>query len=338
MLPLKFITTMFNRDTGSLSVNPNPNAELQSLPSYADHAKSPKQLSALAQTKRRCTTLLILQALGLGSILIFSSQCSDAFAAAEGEKMSRPQQAQATIERLFNQNGSTYQSDLSKTDPELAQIEENLVYGELFYQGSLTDKQRILVLLSSMVTTQNLDDLRNFVQAGLNLNIEPAAIKEAVYQCAPYVGLGKVKAALKVVNEVFAANKIELPLPSQSQVNEDNRFAKGKEAQVSTFGDAIEKMHQSTKEEQKYLIVDHLSAYCFGDIFTRKGLSHQERELIIFAAILSLGGADSQVKSHAQGNLAVGNTSQNLFDVAALLMPYIGFPRTLNAVAAVNQL
>lgn len=281
-----------------------------------------------AKASRLCTLLL-----GLGTALVFSTLFNDAFAA--GEDMSRSQKAQQTQERLFKQDLT---SELSKTDPELAQIEANLVYGELFYQGSLSDHQRILVLLSSLVTTQSLDDLKNYVQAGLNLNMEPVAIKEAIYQCAPYVGLAKVKAALKVVNEVFTANKIELPLPSQAQVTEDNRFEKGKAAQVATFGDAIDKMHAAAKEDQRYLIVDHLSAYCFGDIFTRSGLSHQDRELIIFAAILSLGGADSQVKSHAQGNLAVGNTSQNLFDVAALLMPYLGFPRTLNAVNIVNQL
>lgn len=275
---------------------------------------------------------LITKLIGAG--LFFSMCFFSGNAFASGENMSRTQQAQITQERLFGQ----IDSEFAKTDPELASIEENLVFGELFYQGSLSDKQRLLVLIASLVTTQSLDDLERYVQGSLNLNIEPVAIKEAVYQCAPYVGLSKVKAALKVVNQVFVANNIKLPLESQTQVTEENRFDKGKAAQIGTFGSAIENMHASTKEEQRYLIVDHLSAYCFGDIFTRSGLTHQERELIIFAAILSLGGADSQVKSHAQGNITVGNTAQNLFDVAALLMPYIGFPRTLNAVAVVNQL
>lgn len=250
--------------------------------------------------------------------------------------MLRDTQAHVTQERLFKAISNP--SELSSTDPELIQIENRLVYGQLFYEGSLNDKQRILVLIASLVTTSSLDELTNYVQAGLNLQIPAVALRETIYQCAPYVGLGKVKAALKVANQAFQQNHIQLPLSAEGQVTEQDRFEKGKAAQIETFGEAINKMHDSTAPEQRYLIVDHLSAYCFGDIFTRGGLTPQERELIIFAAIMSLGGADSQLKSHAQGNLVLGNTQQNLFDVAALLMPYVGFPRALNAVAIVNQL
>lgn len=271
--------------------------------------------------------------------MILTMQSSVFAQTTSGDNMSRSIQAQATKERLFNiQTSTTQGSDLVSTDPELAQIEDNLVFGELFYQGSLSDKQRILVLIASLTTTSSQDDLAQYIQAGLNLKIEPVALKEAIYQCAPYVGLSKVKEALKTANRIFVQNKIQLPLPKQSQVTEENRFAKGKEAQTATFGDAIDAMHKAAASDQRYLIVDHLSAYCFGDIFTRSGLSHAERELVIFAAIISLGGADGQAKAHAQGNLTMGNTKQNLFDTAALLMPYIGFPRTLNATAIVNQL
>lgn len=287
---------------------------------------------------------LLLQSMWSLSVHAQDNTADQTIQASQEVNMSRIDQAQTTKERIFPNDTFNLVSklrnnqDLATTDPELISIEENLVFGELFYQGSLSDKQRILVLISSLVTTSGLDELATFVQAGLNLKMTPVEIKEAVYQCAPYVGLAKVKAAIKVVNQVFAANNITLPLPAQSQVSEEDRFEKGKAAQIATFGDVIDKMHQSAAPDQKYLIVDHLSAYCFGDIFTRNGLSHAERELVIFAAIMSLGGAESQLKSHAQGNLVMGNTKQNLFDVAALLVPYVGFPRTLNAVAIVNQL
>lgn len=266
---------------------------------------------------------------------------------AAGENMSRIDQAQATQQRLFGNTVVTataqapvdkQSSNLSVTDPELTQIEERLVFGELFYEGSLSDKQRILVLIASLLTTSSLDELGQYVQAGLNLKLSPVEIREAIYQCAPYVGLGKVKAALKEANAVFIRNQIELPLENQAQVTEQDRFEKGKAAQIASFGDGINQMHASAAPEQRYLIVNHLSAYCFGDIFTRSGLLPQERELVIFAAIMSLGGAESQLKSHAQANMALGNTKQNLFDTAALLVPYIGFPRTLNAVGVIHQL
>jgi len=49
-----------------------------------------------------------------------------------------------------------------------------------------------------------------------------------------------------------------------------------------------------------------------------------------------LGGCESQVKSHVQGNVNVGNTKENLIDALTCCLPYIGFPRTLNALGCVN--
>ncbi len=53
--------------------------------------------------------------------------------------------------------------------------------------------------------------------------------------------------------------------------------------------------------------------------------------------LLSLGGADTQLKGHVAGNLKVGNDRQTLLAVITQLLPFIGYPRTLNALAAVNE-
>ena len=40
---------------------------------------------------------------------------------------------------------------------------------------------------------------------------------------------------------------------------------------------------------------------------------------------------------HLAGNLQVGNTRADLLDVLTVLVPWIGYPRTLNGLAAVNE-
>jgi 4-carboxymuconolactone decarboxylase len=54
-------------------------------------------------------------------------------------------------------------------------------------------------------------------------------------------------------------------------------------------------------------IQKYLSANCFGDYLTRKGLDVRTRELLTFSMILSLGGCEPQLKGHIQGNLNIGN-------------------------------
>ena len=53
--------------------------------------------------------------------------------------------------------------------------------------------------------------------------------------------------------------------------------------------------------------------------------------------LAALGGADAQLHPHAQGNLKVGNTVER--QIAAMIdrLPYIGFPRALNAIRAITE-
>jgi 4-carboxymuconolactone decarboxylase len=80
-----------------------------------------------------------------------------------------------------------------------------------------------------------------------------------------------------------------------------------------------------------------LSGNCFGDYLTRTGISLPDRELLTFACLAALGGCDAQVKGHVAANLNVGNSRETLLGVLAVLVPFIGYPRTLNALAAVNE-
>lgn len=63
----------------------------------------------------------------------------------------------------------------------------------------------------------------------------------------------------------------------------------------------------------------------------------QERELITFVILLSQSGLEPQLKGHIQGNLNVGNDKQKLLDVVTALLPYIGYPRSLNAIRCINE-
>jgi 4-carboxymuconolactone decarboxylase len=223
------------------------------------------------------------------------------------------------------------------TDPDLQDILRHFIFGEVFYQGNLDDKQRELITLVVLATNQTLPQLKAHVSAALNIGLTPVEIKEAVYQCAPYIGFPKTLNAINEVNEVFKSNDIALPIKSQKLVEEDNRFDKGLAAQVEIFGDVIKKMHESAPSNQKH-IQEYLSAFCFGDFYTRGGLDLKTRELLTLCIISSLGGAEGQVKAHVQGNINMGNDKETLITAITHCLPYMGFPRTLNALACVNEM
>jgi 4-carboxymuconolactone decarboxylase len=206
----------------------------------------------------------------------------------------------------------------------------------VYAHGSLTDKQRELITLVVLVTNHTLTQLRAHVGAALNVGVTPVEIKEAIYHCAPYVGFPKTLEALDQANEVFAQRNISLPSPSQRRVEENERFEKGLNIQVALFGEAMHQRLPSAPDNQKH-IQEYLSAFCFGEIYSRDGLDLKTRELLTLCIISTLGGCEPQLRSHVQGNLNVGNGKDIMIEAITQCMPFMGFPRTLNALGCVNE-
>lgn len=266
------------------------------------------------------------------SILVIVFSCI-ANSQNKGESLTMTEKAKTKYNELLKRDAF-----ITKTnDADLESIFNNFLYGEVYNYGTLEPKLRELVTLVSLTASQGTDMIKPHVETALNIGVSPIEIKEALYQCSPYVGYPRVFAALEKANEVFKEKNISLPIESQSTVTESTRFDKGLETQVSIFGDAILAAHSNAAPNQKH-IQNFLSANCFGDFYTRKGLDLKTRELLTFIMIISLGGAEPQAIAHANANIKMGNSKDMLIEAVTQCLPYIGYPRTLNAIAIINNI
>ncbi|HTX79188.1 MAG TPA: carboxymuconolactone decarboxylase family protein [Longilinea sp.] len=240
--------------------------------------------------------------------------------------------AKQNHEKLFPH----YQSTLAETDPELIEVFDNFAFDEVLKYGNLDARTRLMVILASLIASQALGEFKVMLGGALNVGVTPVEVKEIVYQAVPYVGMAKVYDFIHATNEVMKSRGIQLPLEGQSTTSPETRFQKGLEVQKAIFGETIEKMYQDSPADQIH-IQKYLSANCFGDYLTRTGIEVQTRELLTFSMLLSLGGCEPQLKGHIQGNLNVGNDKARLLGVVTQLLPYVGYPRTLNAIRCVNE-
>ena len=229
-----------------------------------------------------------------------------------------------------------YQSQTKQTDPELIEVFDNFAFDEVIGHGNIDTKTRVMVILASTIASQALTEYRMFVNAALNIGVTPIEVKEILYQSVPYVGIAKVIDFIYTTNDIFKENGIGLPLESQSTTNPQNRFEKGLALQKAIFGDLIDQMYEASPQNQ-LPIQKYLSANCFGDYLTRSGLNIKTRELLTYSMLISMGGVESQVKGHIQGNINVENSKEILLGVTTQLLPYIGYPRTLNALKCLNE-
>lgn len=230
----------------------------------------------------------------------------------------------------------TPSSTLDATDPELAEIFGNFAFGETQQYGDLDVRTRILVTMASAITQDAKTLYRQLLAAAYANGISPAEIKEVLYHAVPYAGMARVADLLGVANRFLVERGVKLPLEPQSVTTSDTRMEKGLALQKSIFGDNIDKMYETSPADQLH-IQQYLSANCFGDYQTRLVFDTPMRELLTYAMLISLGGCEPQVKGHIQGNVNVGNDKSVLLAVTTQLLPYIGYPRTLNAIACLNE-
>ena len=229
-----------------------------------------------------------------------------------------------------------HQSTLQTTDPELVEVFDNFAFDEVIAYGNVETKTRLMAILAALIASQTLSEYKVMLGGALNVGVTPVEAKEIVYQAVPYVGIAKVFDFLHTTNEVLQSRGIKLPLEGQATTSPETRFAKGLELQKSIFGDRIDQMYAEAPANQIH-IQQYLSANCFGDYVTRTGLDIKTRELLTFSMLLALGGCEPQLKGHIQGNVNVGNDKQTLLSIVTQLLPYVGYPRALNALRCINE-
>jgi 4-carboxymuconolactone decarboxylase len=228
-------------------------------------------------------------------------------------------------------------STLARTDPELIECFDNFAFDDVLADSDLDVRTRLMVQLAALIASQGIGEFRAMAGAALTAGVTPVELKEIVYQAVPYVGMGKVFDFLRATNDVLTEHDVELPLPGQSTTNPQTRLERGQAVQGQIVGsDRVDAMYAAAPADEQHL-QRYLSANCFGDHLTRTGIDLPERELLTFAMLAALGSCEAQVKGHVAANLNVGNDRARLLSVLTVLIPFIGYPRTLNALAALDE-
>lgn len=251
--------------------------------------------------------------------------------------MNQPGKISGTAQKNHEIFWPGYISKAGQTDPELVEVFDNFAFDEVIGHDAMDNKTRVLMIMASTIGSQALTEYKMFVNAALNIEVTPVEIKEVLYQSVPYAGIAKVIDFIYATNEIFTQREIKLPLEKQSVTNPANRFEKGLARQKEIFGSMIDELYQNTPKDLMH-IQYYLSANCFGDYGTRNGLDVKTREMVTLCFLIALGGTEAQVKGHIQGNANAGNDRQVLINLMTQLLPYVGYPRILNAINCLNEI
>lgn len=230
-------------------------------------------------------------------------------------------------------------SGLERTDPEFVERIGNFALDEVVAATPLLDdRARFLCWAATCLGCGGVDAFRTVVCGALSLGVDAVAIQEVVYQATAYLGIARVRPFLDAKNEAFEACGVELPLEPQATTTPDlaSRHEGGEQAQIACFGERMRGFYDRGNPDYPQ-INRWLVTNCFGDWYTRNGLTIAEREMVTFCYIAAQGGCEPQLRSHTAANVGVGNDRAFLIQVVSSNLPFIGYPRTLNAMAVVDE-
>lgn len=275
--------------------------------------------------RKICSLLLVI-------LVIHGNFSVAALAKKEDNNMTRIEICKDNYNKLFGGEALTK----TGSDAEMMAILQKYIFGEVFTVGELDIKTREMITVVSLSTQQTLPQLKAHINAALNVGVSPVELREAIYQCAPFIGFPKTLNAITVLNEVFKERGIQTPLEGTMTVKEQDRFKEGHKIQNELYGDEILQSMKGLPDNMGEDVARMLTEVCFGDFYTRKGLDVKTRELLVLSILVTTGDIQT-LKSHIVGNMKVGNDAKIIAAVIIQVMPYAGFPKALAALKTLKQ-
>ena len=224
--------------------------------------------------------------------------CSLSATAQTEENMDRIEVCKQNYRTLFGGEALTGQG----TDPEMMDILQKFIFGDVFQTGDLTLKQREMITCITLATMQTLPQLKAHAGAALNVGVTPEELREAMYLTAPFIGFPRMLNAVATVNEVFTERGISLPLEKQGKATEETRHETGKAIQDKLYPGGIASVMEGVP----------------GNMGTTLE-------------------AESQLHSHYHGNINAGNSPETLTAAVIQCLPYIGFPAAIKALRIIKE-
>lgn len=116
----------------------------------------------------------------------------------------------------------------------------------------------------------------------------------------------------------------------------DERYQKGLanlEKVDSEGGKSVIKSLAGLSEDVGRYIIE----FAFGDVYDRGVLDLKQREMITITTLLTQGDTEPQLNVHINGALNVGLMPEEIIETFIQTIPYVGFPKVLNAITVAKE-
>lgn len=242
------------------------------------------------------------------------------------------------IETLKRVGGKDYDRAFRPLEPFLPDLSEMVVehvFGDVLSRPGLDLKQREIAIVAALTAIGSVRPALKFhIHGMLNVGCTPQEVVETILNAVVYAGFPAAQDGMTIAREVFKERNLDFqPVSSRP---EGDRYQLGIQNLQQTEGDRVKTIatrFATLAPDLSRLIIE----FARGEIWNRRGLSLKSREFATLAMVTALGNQSNLVEAHVEGALRSGATETEIKELLMQMTVYVGYPKTLTAVAAAQS-
>lgn len=215
-------------------------------------------------------------------------------------------------------------------------LTDELVFGAIWSRPGLPRDERMMAVLCALGALERTSLIKAYVAAALKLDITPRAIQELFIQASLYAGFSASEVACSLAQEVFDAAGITVDNNEEPVVSAETLETQADSKMIELHGDRATSGYAQPGNPTTGPLYELAKNYGYGVLWHREGLTRRQRLLCTVASFTSLG-LDTQVAKFAQSAENNDLTRSEIVEVVMQVAPYCGFPKSLNALALIDQ-
>ncbi|MFT5445186.1 MAG: 4-carboxymuconolactone decarboxylase [Gammaproteobacteria bacterium] len=215
-------------------------------------------------------------------------------------------------------------------------LSDELVFGAIWSRPGLALDERMMSVLCVLAGLERHALIKDYVEAALRLDIKPRAIQELFLQASLYSGFASSESACRLAQEVFDAQGVTADDDTGPDMSAQELAELGAAKLVELHGERGTLGYAAPDNPTTGPLYTLASAYGYGALWHRAGLTRRQRFICSVATFTALG-LEMQVAKFAQSAERNDLTRSETVEVIMQVAPYCGFPRSLNALALVDQ-
>lgn len=220
--------------------------------------------------------------------------------------------------------------------PGYPSLNDELVFGAIWSRPGLPRDERMMAVLCAIGALERHSLIKPYVAAALKLDIPPLAIQELFIQASLYAGFAVGESACGLAQEVFDAHGIAVEHTRAPEISADQLTDLAAAKMLELHGDRATKGYAKPGNPTTGPLYELAMDYGYGVLWHREGLSRRQRFICTIASFTSLG-LDTQVAKFSQSAENNDLTRNEVVEIVMQVAPYCGFPKSLNALALIDQ-